>query len=112
MKLIKLALLAGLIAAPAFAQTPAPANDTIQAMVAKGFVLNVMGMAYGMTPKADGTYADDQGSGGKWRADGPKMCITPDAIGQEICIDYPAGKKSGDKFEVQSDFGPMEVVIK
>lgn len=123
MKTLKLTLAAALLAvfaAPVLAQTPpaapaapvAPPIDTIVALVEKGDVLDVMGMAYTLTYKPDGSYADDQGSGGKWRADGAKLCITPDAIGQELCSDYPAGKKSGDKFEINSDFGPMTVTIK
>ncbi|MDP3740146.1 MAG: hypothetical protein Q8R02_22365 [Hyphomonadaceae bacterium] len=102
-------------AAPVLAQTPAPAAppiDTIVAIVEQGDVLDVMGMAYTLIYKPDGSYTDDQGSGGKWRADGAKLCITPEAIGQELCSDYPAGKKSGDKFEITSDFGPMTVTIK
>ena len=105
-------------AAPVLAQTPAPAApaappiDTIVAIVEKGDVLDVMGMPYTLTYKPDGSYTDDQGSGGKWRADGAKLCITPDAIGQELCSEYPTGKKSGDKFEITSDFGPMTITIK
>lgn len=118
MKTLKLTVAMAVIAAfaaPVLAQTPptgAPANDTIKAIIEKGDVLDVMGMAYTLTYKPDGSYTDDQGSGGKWRADGAKLCITPDAIGQELCSDYPAGKKSGDKFEINSDFGPMTVTIK
>jgi len=118
MTTLKLTLAAAMLAAfaaPVLAQTPAagaPPNDTVKAIIEKGDVLDVMGMAYTLTYAADGTYKDDQDSGGKWRADGAKLCITPDAIGQELCSDYPAGKKSGDKFEITSDFGPMTITIK
>ncbi len=114
MRTLKLAIAASLMlaAAPSLAQTPAAPNDTIQAIIAKGDALDVMGTVYTLTYSADGTYKDDQGSGGKWRADGDKLCINPDAIGQELCSVYPGGKKSGDKFEIQSDFGAMMITIK
>ncbi len=110
MKLLKFALATGiaLTAAPAFAQD----SDTIKTIVEKGSKLEVMDMAFEFTYKADGTYADNQGTGGKYRVDGKKLCLTPDALGQELCSEYPDGKKSGDSFEITSDFGPMKVTIK
>jgi len=118
MQTLKLAIAAAIMicAGPVFAQeaTPAaaaPASDTVKAIVEKGSKLSVMDMEFVLTYKADGTYTDDQGSGGKYRVDGKKLCLTPDAIGQELCSEYPDGKKSGDKFEIQSDFGPMTVTV-
>ena len=109
MKSLKLVIAAAVItcAAPAYADD----SDTIKAIIEKGSTLSVMDMEFVLTYKPDGTYTDNQGSGGKYRADGNKLCLTPDAVGQELCSDYPEGKKSGDKFEIQSDFGPMLVTI-
>jgi hypothetical protein len=116
MNTLKLALAAAsmLLAAPAFAQAPAPApaSDTVKTIIEKGSVLSVMDMEFVLTYKPDGTYTAQDGQGGKYRADGKKLCLTPDALGQELCSEYPDGKKSGDKFEIQSDFGPMMVAIK
>ena len=97
---------------PALAQA-AVASDTVKAAVEHGTKIDVMGMVYEQTYKADGTYAGagDDG-GGKYRVDGKKVCLTPEALGQELCMDYPDGKKSGDSFEVQSDFGAMTITIK
>lgn|SRR5690606_15715132 len=113
MKMLKTAIAAAMTmcAAPALAQEAAPASDTVKAVIEKGSKLSVMDMEFVLTYKADGTYTDDQGSGGKYRVDGKKLCLTPDAIGQELCSEYPDGKTSGDKFEIQSDFGPMTVTV-
>jgi hypothetical protein len=116
MRVLKLAIAAAVMicSAPSFGQEPAagaPASDTVKAVVEKGSKLSVMDMEFVLTYKADGTYTDDQGSGGKYRVDGKKLCLTPEAIGQELCSEYPDGKKSGDKFEIQSDFGPMTVTV-
>jgi hypothetical protein len=105
---IIIALGLGLAAAPAFADD----SDTIKTIIEKGSKLSVMGMEFEFVYKGDGTYTDDQGTGGKYRVDGKKLCLTPDALGQELCSDYPDGKKSGESFEIQSDFGPMQVTIK
>jgi hypothetical protein len=97
------------VAAPAFAQD----SDTIKLIIAKGNKLAVMGMEFNFVYKADGTYSDAaSGMGGKYRIDGKKLCITPEALGQELCSEYPDGKKSGDTFDVQSDFGPLTITIK
>jgi hypothetical protein len=101
-----------LAAAPVLAQT-APASDTVKLAIEKGTKIDAGGMVYEQTYKPDGTYTGaTDGDAGKYRADGKKLCLTPDALGQEICVEYPDGKKSGESFEVQSDFGPMMVSIK
>jgi hypothetical protein len=110
MKLLKLAIAAGLMlaAAPAFADE----SVTIKTILEKGAKLSVMGMEFDLAYKPDGTYADPSGMGGKYRVDGKKLCLTPDALGQELCSEYPDDKKSGDSFEIQSDFGPILITIK
>jgi hypothetical protein len=112
MKRAIIALSLALATAPAFAQTPAPPSDTVAGIVAKGMKIAVMDMEFDLAFKADGTYADPSGMGGKYRVDGKKLCLTPDAFGMELCNDYPDGKKTGDKFEITSDFGPMTVTMK
>jgi hypothetical protein len=112
---LKLALVCSVaLAAPAFAQAPAsaPPSDTIKLIVEKGMKLAVADMEFDLAFKADGSYADPSGQGGKYRTDGNKLCMTPDAFGQEFCNEYPDGKKSGEKFDIVSDFGPMTVTVK
>jgi hypothetical protein len=102
-----------LAAAPVIAHTAAPASDTVKIAIEKGTKIDAGGMVYEQIYKPDGTYTGaTDGDAGKYRADGKKLCLTPDALGQEICIEYPDGKKSGESFEAQSDFGPMTVSIK
>ncbi len=118
MKTLKTVIAAAVVtcAAPAFAQEApaagAPAIDTIAVMIQNGSKMAVMGMEFAFTYKADGTYADDQGTGGKYRVDGSKLCLTPDSIGQELCSEYPAGKKSGDSFDVTGPQGTATIKIK
>ena len=116
MRLTTLAL-AALLAAPAFAQetpaAPAPLSDTVKMIVEKGMKIAVGDMEFDLSFKPDGVYVDaGSGEGGKYRVDGKKLCMTPDALGQELCNDYPDGKKTGDKFELTSDFGPLTVTMK
>jgi hypothetical protein len=97
-------------AVPALAQAPAR-NDTVTAIIAHGAVASVGGMDYAITYKADGTYEGNGGElSGAFKAEGNKICL--DIMGMESCTEYPAGKKSGDAFEVQSPFGPMQIKIK
>jgi len=107
-----------LAAVPVLAQTPAPApgapaSDTVKEIIAKGSKIDVGGAVYEQAYKPDGSYtgaAEDQS--GKYRVDGKKLCLTPDALGQELCNEHPDGKKSGDTYEITSDFGPMSFTIK
>jgi hypothetical protein len=102
-----------LAAVPVIAQTPAPPSDTVKEIIAKGSKIDVQGQVYEQTYKADGTYAGaDASQNGKYRVDGKKLCLTPDALGQELCNEHPDGKKSGDTYEITSDFGPMNFTIK
>src|SRR5690349_9484227 len=101
-----------LAAAPALAQG-APPSDTVKLAIEKGTKIDAQGMVYEQTYAADGTYKGaEEGDTGKWRGDGKKLCITPAAIGQEICLELPDGKKAGDTFEVTSDFGALNLTIK
>jgi hypothetical protein len=114
MRILTAALVAGLLAAPVFAQTPAPkpANDTIKAMIEKGVVMSVMGFEGSIEYTADGKWSGFDGqASGAYTVDGDKLCTASDQ--GEGCAVYPAGKKSGDKFTVTFEgLGDVEITIK
>jgi hypothetical protein len=111
-KFVTLCALAAAFAAPAFA-------DTLQEVTTKGIVMkaSIQGMELELkiTYKADGTYNTDamgQQISGKWRIDGDKLCTVSQMSPDEACTVYPAGKKSGDEFEVTHPlFGAAKVKI-
>src|SRR5690349_2641213 len=109
MRIVTIALVAGLLAVPALtvtalAQTPAgaPASDAVKVAVEKGILIDIMGMPVDMAFNSkDGTVAAMQGQyPGKYRVDGKKLCISFDAMPEEACLDIPDGTKSGDAFKV------------
>jgi hypothetical protein len=117
MKIMKYAIVAAVAfaAAPAFAQTAA--NDTLALALEKGVTLNVIGM--GMTGdvayKSDGTFSGFDGQyAGTYKVDGSKLCSTSPAVGEDnTCVEYPAGKVSGDKFKIaHPTIGEIEVTLK
>jgi len=115
MKLRMMALATAMIATPALAQT-AP-SDTISEMIAKGVTISVaqMGVTGDVAYKADGTFSGFDGQyEGTYKVDGAKLCLTAPAVGQDnACVEYPTGKKSGDKFKVTDpSVGELEVTIK
>jgi hypothetical protein len=115
MKLKIIALAAAACALPAFAQT-AP-SDTLQSIIAKGATMSVaqMGITGDVTYKADGTFSGFEGQyEGTYKVNGTKLCTTSPAVGEDnSCIDYPTGKKSGDKFKVtHPTVGEIEVTLK
>ena len=56
-----------------------------------------------VTFKSDGTFTALGGaSTGVWRIDGEKLCSTPNETLIEGCAVYPAGKTSGDTFELDA----------
>ena len=97
------------LAAPAIAQT----QSTLQVLTTKGMVMEAGGMEIEVTYKPDGTFTamDDQVTG-KWRIDGDKLCTSSNFSPAEECVAYPAGKKSGDSFEVTSAQGTATIRIK
>lgn len=103
-----IAVLAAL-AAPAFAQT----SSTLQEVTTKGIVIDIQGMLIDVTYKPDGTFTamDDQVTG-KWRIDGDKLCTSSNMNPAEECVAYPAGKKSGDSFDLTSPQGTATIKIK
>lgn len=93
-------------ASPALAQER---SDTLQAVIANGQTMS--GVMQGMTLNFATTYSPD-GSytttlaemnrvmSGKWRIEGDKLCTQGDGATAEDCAAYPAGKVSGDTFEI------------
>jgi hypothetical protein len=97
------------LASPAVAQTAA--DTTIKEVIAKGQTMtgDMQGteLSFVTTFAADGTYKTvlaiaDRTMLGTWRVDGDKLCTKGPAgdTGPEDCTVYPAGKKSGDTFDV------------
>ncbi len=109
MRILTVAVIAVALSAPAFAQT----STTLQEVTTKGIVLSVQGMDIDVTYKPDGTFTamDDQVTG-KWRIDGEKLCTSSNFEPAESCTAYPAGKKSGDTFDLTSAQGTATVKIK
>lgn len=98
--------------APAFARTPAANADTYREIIAHGVVLVTPDLDIDVTFKPDGTFTALKGlSSGKWRIDGEQMCSTPNETLIETCGVYPAGKKSGDTFEIVAPTGRVTVRI-
>jgi hypothetical protein len=62
---------------------------------------------------ADGTFIALGGlSKGTWKIVGDRMCSTPGETLIESCAVYPAGKKSGDEFEIEAPTGRVKVRIR
>lgn len=107
-KLIAVAAVAAL-AAPAFAQQP----TTLQEVTTKGIVIDVQGMQIDVDYKPDGTFSAMDGQvTGKWRIDGEKLCTSSNMSPAEECVAYPAGKKSGDSFDLTGPQGTATIKIK
>lgn len=109
MKFLTVAAIAVVLAAPAFAQTP----TTLQEVTTKGITLSASGFEVDVAYKPDGTFSamEDQITG-KWRIDGEKLCTSSNMSPNEECTAYPAGKKSGDSFDVTSTQGTATIKIK
>ncbi len=109
-RMLTIAVTAFALSAPAFAQEP----TTLQLVTTKGVTIKAQGMEIPITYKPDGTYSleiQGQAVDGKWRIDGEKLCTSSSFQPEERCTAYPAGKKSGDEFEVQGAMGAMTVKI-
>ncbi|HEY7797764.1 MAG TPA: hypothetical protein VIA80_03295 [Hyphomonadaceae bacterium] len=100
-----------LSAAPAVAQ--AANADTYKAVIAHGVVIVAPEMEIDVTFTPDGKFSAFKGmSTGVWRIDGDKLCSTPNETLIEGCAVYPAGKKSGDTFEVESPGSNVTIRIR
>jgi len=115
MRLMMIAAIAMLAAAPAFAQD----KTTLDYVTTKGTVIKGsaqgMDLTLPMTYKADGTYSTEimgQTGGGTWRIDGEKLCTISQMNPNETCIAYPTGKQPGDEFKVTHPMlGEVSVTI-
>lgn len=115
MKKLTIALIAGLLTAPAFAQDadPAPASDTVKAVTTNGVIMEVGGNEFDIMYAEDGTFIGGGGMfEGTWKADGDKLCITIPGMVENQCQAYPDGKAAGDSFDLESDMGPMRITIR
>ena len=113
MRLTTLALAAAMLAAPAMAQS-APPSDTLQAIVAKGMTMSVMGMSGNMDFTKEGNFSGFDGQfAGTYKLDGAKLCLTVPGMIENQCTEYPTGKKSGDKFTIaDANIGDIEITIR
>jgi len=104
-----LAVAAIALATPAYAQD----KTTLEHVTTRGIVLSAGGFEVDVAYKPDGTFTAMDGEvTGKWRVDGGKLCTSSNFAPAEECVGYPAGKKSGDSFEVQGGQGPATIRIK
>lgn len=96
-------------AAPALAQQP----TTLQEVTTKGIVIDAGGMQIDVKYTPDGKFTAMDGQvTGTWRIDGEKLCTTSNFSPAEECTVYPAGKKSGDSFDLTGAQGPATIKIK
>jgi hypothetical protein len=112
MRRLALAALAVLIPTPAIAQVP-PANaDTYKAMIEHGIVLVLPDLEVDVKFAADGTFTALGGMGtGTWKIAGDELCTVDGQTKVETCQAYPAGKKSGDTFDLDTPQGAVPVRI-
>lgn len=101
----------GPIAQQASAQAAANA-DTYRELLAHGVVIVMPGQEIDVKFTADGKFTAMGGrSSGVWRIEGEKLCSRPNGAQVETCAAYPAGKKSGDTFEIDAPTGALTVRI-
>lgn len=100
-----------LLSAPAVAQVPN--TDTYKAIVEKGVFIVLPDAEIDVTFTPDGKFTAFGGmSTGVWRIVGDKLCSTPNETLIETCAVYPAGKKSGDEFELGAPGGVIKIRIR
>lgn len=92
--------------------TPAAAG-TYDEVVKNGIVLIVQGMEIDVVYTPDGKFTAMGGQvTGSWKIDGDKFCTSSNFDPNETCTVYPADKKSGDSFELETPQGPVTIKIK
>lgn len=100
-----------LVASPAAAQ--AANADTYRAVIQHGVVIVAPEMEIDVSFTPDGKFTAFKGmSTGVWRIEGDKLCSTPNETLIESCSVYPAGKKSGDTFEVPAPGARVTIRIR
>src|SRR5262245_33773177 len=113
MRFLPLSSLAALslMASPAVAQTSNA--DTYKEVVAHGVTLMIPDMPIDVTFTPDGKFTAMNGvSTGVWKIAGDRLCTTPNETLIENCAVYPAGKKSGDTFDVPTPGGAVSIKIR
>ena len=99
--LVSASAVLGFSVGPAAAQ--AANADTYKAVIANGVAIVAPEMEIDVSFTSDGKFSALKGmSTGTWRIDGEKLCSKPNETLIETCAVYPAGKKSGDTFEVKA----------
>ena len=106
-----IAITIALGASPAFGQI---ANaDTYKEVIAHGVLIMIPDMPIDVTFTPDGKFTAMNGaSHGTWKIVGDKLCSTPGETMIESCAAYPAGKKSGDTFELAAPGGNVSIKIR
>ena len=100
-----------LCAGPVAAQ--AANSDTYKAVIAQGVVIVTPEMEIDVAFTPDGKFSAFRGmSTGVWRIEGDKLCSTPNETLIETCAVYPAGKKSGDTFELDAPGSRVTIRIR
>ncbi len=91
--------------------TTAPVDSTLGQIIAKGMTMNLADMEFIFSFKpADGTF-ETAAFAGKYWVEASKLCLDIPDVGYNACSDYPAGKKSGDKFGIETANGAADVKI-
>ncbi len=87
--------------------------DTLQEVTTHGMIIMLGDMQIDVVYTPDGkfTAADGQVTG-TWKIDGDKLCTSSNFDPNVTCVVYPAGKKSGDSFDVTGAQGTATVKIK
>lgn len=85
--------------------TATAAAGTGKTLVEKGATVTAGEMSYGIAFAADGSYSATTGETGTYTLEGDTMCLTPSSGEGERCVELPAGKGSGDSFEVAGPGG-------
>ena len=107
MRILPIVIIAAL-AAPALGQEP----TTLQYVTTKGSILKIPGMDIPVTYTPDGKFSAMDGQvTGTWKIVGETLCVTTTYEPAEACTLYPAGKKPGDEFEINSPQGTVSIQI-
>ncbi|WP_300375816.1 hypothetical protein [Henriciella sp.] len=92
-------------------------NDTLQAVIRHGVILNSQGHSIPITYREDGTYSGEVSGvtfSGNWRLkQEARMCTSSSLSPLETCAYYPEGMAPGDTFEVTSaTLGLIRITIR
>jgi hypothetical protein len=105
--IIAAALFAGLVDA-----TPALA-DTLSEVTGHGIVLTIGDMDIDVSYTPDHKLSAMGGQvTGTWRIDGDKLCTSSNVDPNETCVAYPRDKKSGDRFDIDTGQGLVQIRIR